>query len=111
MIRLFDTHYIREVQELDGMWRVTMENAEGQALPGEYTMPVPGCFEQHPQFLDFRGHAVYHRKVMIKNDGNVRLEGGQPHGRCILGRRKGGASLQCVHPVFGRDSEGKGRNA
>lgn len=74
MIRLFDTHYVREVQELDGMWSVTMENAEGQALPGEYNMPVPGCFEQHPQFLDFRGHAIYRRKVMVKNDGNVRLE-------------------------------------
>ena len=74
MIRLFDTHYVREVQELDGMWSVTMETADGQKLPGEYSMPVPGCLEQHPQFLNFRGHAVYRRKVMVKNDGNVRLE-------------------------------------
>lgn len=74
MIRLFDTHYVREIQQLDGMWSVTMENADGQPLPGEYSMPVPSCFEQHPQFLDFRGHAVYRRKVMVKCDGNVRLE-------------------------------------
>ena len=74
MIRLFDTHYVREIQELDGMWSVTMETADGQKLPGEYSMPVPGCFEQHPQFLDFRGHAVYRRKVLMKYDGNVRLE-------------------------------------
>lgn len=74
MIRLFDTHYVRKVHELDGMWSVTMENAKGQALPGEYSMPVPGCFEQHPQFLDFRGHAIYRRKVMVRRDGNVRLE-------------------------------------
>lgn len=74
MIRLFDTHYVRDMQELDGMWKVTMENAQGQPLPGEYTMPVPGCFEQHPDFMDFRGHAVYSRKIMVKSDGNVRLE-------------------------------------
>ncbi len=74
MIRLFDTHYVRDIQELDGMWNVTMEDADGRTLPGAYKMPVPGCFEQHPQFLDFRGHAVYCRKVMVKYDGNVRLE-------------------------------------
>lgn len=69
MIRLFETHYIRNVQELDGMWDFKMEGFEKA-----YQMPVPSCWEQHPDFLQYRGKGVYTRKVYLKQSGNIRLE-------------------------------------
>ena len=69
MIRLFDTHYIRQTQELDGMWDFCMEGFDKP-----YKLPVPGCWEQHPDFLQYREKGTYTRKVYIKNGGNVRLE-------------------------------------
>ena len=67
MIRLFEQHHIRQVQELDGMWEFRMEGFEG-----EYQLPVPGCWEQHPDFLAHRGE--YRKKIYVKNAGNLRLE-------------------------------------
>ncbi|MBQ7573445.1 MAG: beta-glucuronidase [Clostridia bacterium] len=69
MIRLFETHNIREQKELDGMWKFIM-----QGVDKEYTMPVPGCFEQHPDFLKHRGIATYSKTVYVKYDTNIRLE-------------------------------------
>lgn len=67
MIRLFEQHRIRESKELDGMWNF---KAQGK----EYQMPVPACWEQHPDFLSYRGKGEYSKRVYVKNDGNVRLE-------------------------------------
>ncbi len=69
MIRLFETHRIRNTQELDGMWDFRMDGFEG-----EYQLPVPSCWEQHPDFLQHRGKGVYTKKLYIKEDGNIRLE-------------------------------------
>ena len=69
MIRLFDTHYIREIRELDGMWDFYMED-----FGKTYRLPVPGCWEQHPDFMQHRGKGTYIKKVYIKNGGNIRLE-------------------------------------
>lgn len=69
MIRLFDTHFIRKVQELDGMWDFRMEGIEKA-----YQLPVPGCWEQHPDFLKHRGKGTYTRKVYLNQNGNIRLE-------------------------------------
>lgn len=69
MTRLFDTHYIRKTQELDGMWDFSMEGFEKA-----YRMPVPGCWEQHPDFLSYRGKGTYTRKVSIGEKTNLRLE-------------------------------------
>lgn len=67
MIRLFDTHRVRETRGLDGMWDFT---ANGKA----YSLPVPGCWEQHPDLLNYRGQGTYTKKVYIKRQGNIRLE-------------------------------------
>ncbi len=67
MIRLFEQHRIRESKELDGMWNF---KAKGKG----YQMPVPSCWEQHPDFLSYRGKGEYSKSVYVKNDGNVRLE-------------------------------------
>lgn len=50
MLRMFETHRIREVKGLDGMWDF---NAEG--LEKKYSLPVPSCWEQHPDLLSYRG--------------------------------------------------------
>ncbi len=69
MIRLFETHCIREIKELDGMWDFKMDGFDK-----EYKMPVPSCWEQHPDFLSHRGKGTYTKKVYVKSDANVRLE-------------------------------------
>ncbi len=69
MIRLFEQHRIRKVRELDGMWDFTMEG-----FSKGYRMPVPGCWEQHPDFPAHRGKGCYSREVTVEQDGNVRLE-------------------------------------
>ena len=69
MIRLFETHRIREQRELDGMWDFRMEGFDKA-----YKMPVPACWEQHPDFLAHRGKGVYTRQIYLKNDTNLRLE-------------------------------------
>lgn len=69
MIRLFDTHHIRNTQELDGIWDFRMEG-----IDKAYKMPVPGCWEQHPDFLKYRGKGTYTKKLYISHDGNIRLE-------------------------------------
>ena len=69
MIRLFDTHRIRSVRELDGMWDFKMEGFDKS-----YRMPVPSCWEQHPDFLSHRGKGTYTRSVYIEHAGNIRIE-------------------------------------
>ena len=69
MIRLFEQHTIRQAIELDGMWDFTMEGIEKK-----YRMPVPGCFEQHPDFLQTRGKGCYTRKISVSTPGALRLE-------------------------------------
>lgn len=69
MLRLFNTHEVRRVSEIDGIWDFVMEGNDKR-----YRMMVPGCIEQHPDFLDKRGIGWYTRKVNILNDTNIRLE-------------------------------------
>lgn len=68
MIRLFDRHHVRIVRELDGMWDFTMKG-----FAGKYSLPVPGCWEQHPDFMSHRGKGAYEKKVYLASSGNVRL--------------------------------------
>lgn len=69
MNRLFENHHIRRQASLDGMWHFRMEGVEK-----DYSMPVPGCWEQHPDFYQHRGAGTYTRMVRVEKDGNIRLE-------------------------------------
>lgn len=69
MDRLFERHRIRNVKELDGMWDFVMEGVNRR-----YRLPVPGCWEQHPDFLAHRGRGCYSREVWVEKPGNLRLE-------------------------------------
>lgn len=74
MIRLFQTHQIRRQTELDGMWAFTPVSEAGMPKKFEYTMPVPGCWEQHPSFASYRGKGAYRRELAVEKRGNLRLE-------------------------------------
>lgn len=69
MIRLFNQHKIRHSEELDGLWNFKMNGFDK-----EYRMPVPSCWEQHPDFLAYRGKGTYTREIELPFDTNIRLE-------------------------------------
>ena len=69
MLRLFNTHEVRKVIELEGIWDFVMEGSDKR-----YRMMVPGCIEQHPDFLDKRGIGWYTKKICVENTTNLRLE-------------------------------------
>lgn len=68
MIRLFEQHCVRAQKELEGMWRYV--RADG----AEYTIPVPGCLEQQPELLSYRGKGIFYKKIYIREKTNLRLE-------------------------------------
>lgn len=69
MIRLFEEHHIRKEKELDGIWQFYPEGSNTV-----YGMPVPGCWEQHPDFLTYRGKGSYKKTVYTGSRGALRLE-------------------------------------
>lgn len=68
MIRLFEQHRIRKQKELEGMWHFIKEDGT------QYEMPVPGCWEQHPDMINYRGKGCYYRTIYLQEKCNVRLE-------------------------------------
>ena len=57
-MRMFKTHKVRKCESLDGLWEFRKEGGE------EYLMPVPGCWEEHPEMLRYRGKGSY-KKIII----------------------------------------------
>ncbi|MCH5286205.1 MAG: hypothetical protein J1E43_02190 [Christensenellaceae bacterium] len=68
MIRLFDQHRVRQHKELEGFWTFLKDDGK------EYSLPVPGCWEQHPELVNFRGKGTYIRHVHVSRSCHVRLE-------------------------------------
>lgn len=69
MIRLFEQHEVRDVKELEGMWDFVKADTGKH-----YTLPVPGCWEQHPEMLTYRGQGSFSKKIRISKNTAVRLE-------------------------------------
>ncbi|MBE6701309.1 MAG: beta-glucuronidase [Ruminococcaceae bacterium] len=69
MYRTFDTHIVREEKMLDGMWDFLMDG-----IDKKYSLHVPGCWNQHPDFSEHRGTGTYSRKIYVKRDGNIQIE-------------------------------------
>ncbi len=69
MIRLFEQHKVRKVLELDGLWDFSIENEQKK-----FRLPVPSCWEQHPDLNTYRGKGVFEKKVFIKDTGDLVLE-------------------------------------
>ena len=79
MIRLFETSRTRKKYPIEGIW--DFQTAEGFSCP----MPVPGCWEQHPSLIDYRGQAIYERELTVQEDGNLLLTfGGVSHTAEVL---------------------------
>ena len=62
MIRLFETNKVRIGQELEGDWDFQPIGPEDE-IPAlyNYRLPVPGCWEMHPQLSTYQGKGVYRR--------------------------------------------------
>lgn len=71
MVRLFQTHQIRKYRELSGqLWDFSILS-EGEK-DNTSKLFVPGCWENVPGFENYRGKAVYRKKIQAS--GNIRLE-------------------------------------
>lgn len=68
MIRLFEQHNIRKQKELEGVWHFATE--EGKS----YSVCVPGCWEQNPELLNYRGKGTYTKRIFIHEKTNIRME-------------------------------------
>ncbi|MBN2221305.1 MAG: beta-glucuronidase [Vallitaleaceae bacterium] len=68
MIRLFKQHKIRQVEELEGLWDFYPENSERV-----YSLSVPGCWEQHPSLVNYRGSGEYRKKIQVNKETALRL--------------------------------------
>lgn len=68
MIRLFEQHRIRNQKELEGIWDFVTEDGR------KYSLTVPGCWEQHPELIRYRGKGTYTKKVYVSQKTNLRLE-------------------------------------
>ena len=68
MNRLFKTHSVRITEQLDGMWSFCKEGEEK-----EFFLPVPGCWEQHPDLLNYRGTGKYQKTIYVEKDTNLQL--------------------------------------
>lgn len=71
MIRTFDTHKIRKQRELTGsLWNFTP--CQGEKAGKSYKVSTPCCWENHPEFGNYRGEGEYSVTFIAK--GNIRLE-------------------------------------
>ncbi|PTM59512.1 glycoside hydrolase family 2 protein [Desmospora activa] len=75
MIRLYCKHRVRAVTELEGMW--DFAPVEGHpAIPDcyDYRLPVPGCWESHPELNTYRGRGWYRKEIQLEQQTPIRLE-------------------------------------
>lgn len=71
MIRTFKTHYVRKQMELtESLWE--FEPCAGNYAGQKFLVAVPGCWENHPLFADYRGEGIYRKTFQAQ--GNVRIE-------------------------------------
>lgn len=74
MIRLFQTNDIRSVTELEGMWDFAVIDQESdRELNYTYRLPVPGCWEMHPNLLTYRGKGMYRRTIVTNKQTALRF--------------------------------------
>lgn len=71
MIRAFKTHDVRKQMELtESLWE--FEPCAGNYAGQKFPVAVPGCWENHPLFADYRGEGIYRKTFQAQ--GNVRIE-------------------------------------
>ncbi|TDQ36441.1 glycoside hydrolase family 2 protein [Aureibacillus halotolerans] len=74
MLRLFETNDVRQVKELGGNWSFTKLTTMDET-PNEwpYLLPVPGCWEIHPELHNYRGIGAFRKEFHLSERTNVRL--------------------------------------
>lgn len=71
MIRTFATHKVRKQKELTGkLWQ--FEPCQGKFAGKTFQAAVPGCWENYPDFGNYRGEGIY--STVFRGGGNLRLE-------------------------------------
>ncbi|WP_337101126.1 glycoside hydrolase family 2 protein [Paenibacillus sp. YIM B09110] len=74
MIRLFETNEIRETRELEGLWDfAVIDQASNEKSNYKYRLPVPGCWEMHPELLTYRGRGMYRRTIVTQKQTALRF--------------------------------------
>lgn len=71
MRRIFSEHEIRKCTELDGIWGFELLEPQNREQEAVRSMPVPGCVENHPACIRYRGKMRYYKSVWA--GGNIRL--------------------------------------
>ncbi|WP_168121164.1 glycoside hydrolase family 2 TIM barrel-domain containing protein [Paenibacillus sp. HB172176] len=72
MIRLFETNKVRRRRELDGSWMFQVGEKDAPESDG-MDMQVPGCWENHPKLLAYRGKGVYTKRLELEEKTNLRF--------------------------------------
>ena len=67
MIRLFEQHRVRKQKELEGIWKFVREDGK------EYSLPVPGVWEQHPDLMRYRGKGTFYKRIYVSQKTNLHL--------------------------------------
>lgn len=67
MERLYETHEVRDVKELGGLWDFVILDKPGEIRK----VVIPSCWETYPGMENYRGRAVYSKKVKL--EGNIRF--------------------------------------
>ena len=71
MLRTFATHHVRNQMQLsDSLWE--FEPCSGEFAGQKFQLMVPGCWESHTLFADYRGEGIYRKR--FEAQGNIRVE-------------------------------------
>ena len=71
MIRTFQRHIVRKQMELsESLWQ--FEPCSGPYGGQRFLMAVPGCWESHPLFADYRGEGIYRKRFQA--EGDIQIE-------------------------------------
>lgn len=100
MIRTFQRHIVRKQMELsESLWQ--FEPCSGPYGGQRFLMAVPGCWESHPLFADYRGEGIYRKRFQAEGDIQIECKGVSHTAVLVLDGQTDSTALQCIHTVFG----------
>ncbi|MFS0868737.1 glycoside hydrolase family 2 protein [Paenibacillus xylanilyticus] len=70
-MRLFEQHQHRKIRSLEGTWDFQMQ--DGEHAGKHYLLPVPGCWEMHPDLLNYRGKGTYRKVIVTEREAHLRF--------------------------------------
>ena len=88
MPRVFQEHFLRDVQYLDGLWDfaflgdVDPDTVDPTTIRFDDFMAVPACFDTTPAYMGKRGLVVYGTHIDLAEGGRQRLVFDSVHHWC-----------------------------